>query len=436
MFLLNGLGKEIQEANSLCWAAVSTMAVRAFPEEGEFKHPDQRKTVIYRESDIRNLAQLRHARDSTGEENEKFVGFTKACEEKGSCNFTSVELHMFDVESTKVPEDHALLPEHFFIEIALRKCPVPIRWRYKGEISVNGRKRRGDHALIVTGYNPATNELRVFDPWPAPTPNDGIPDLLPEQHEKWIPYSVYLDPQRDHGLDAVARHEFDEYMLRRFGDTTDLATKFGYPPPVKLSPRLVRPENSIDFSRQGIPDDLNDAIRKVMAAHVVRDSSGNVIHGPYDAGRPIPIVALEVSKILDAAAALDPSRLFKSDTSTVAVPVLRNGKMIDSYTMLHDTEGWRPGGYCNNRIASLLVQAREVLGERPGEPVYLVSVPELSLFFVAHGYFGSASLAGLSLNALRNLRGCAGMVMELVESMQREVFDLTSLRRTLGSSLF
>jgi len=432
MFVLDGIGKEIQEANNLCWAAVATMAVRAFPEEGDFRHPKQRDIVIYRQSDIDTLAELDQARNVAGELKQKFEHFSHRCEAKGTCNFTSVELHMFDLKSRKVPPGKVLLPGHFHIEIGLRKRPVPIRWRFRGEFVVNGRRRVGEHALIVTGYNPITDELRIFDPGPAADPNDGIPDLTPEQHERWIPYKTYVDPQNDHGLDADAVHEFDEYMLQRVGDNRDLAAEFAYPDPAPIPPPVHRRENSVDFARQEIPDDLNDAIGKVMRAHVVRKSNGDVIHGPFTAGKPIPIVALKVSQIL--AAANDPAALFKSDTSTVAVPVLREREMVDSFMMLHDRSGWHAGGYCNNRIAALLLHAREVHGDQPCKPVYLVSIPEVSLFFCAHGYYTGASLAGLSRSHVRQLAGCHGIVKGLIDQVQREGLDLENLRSSFSSS--
>jgi len=428
MFVLDNLGREIQEANSLCWAAVATMAVRAFPEEGKFRHPTQRQTVIYRESDIATVAQLVEAERAGGVNHDKFAGFTASCKDRGSCNFPSVKLHMFDIESDRVPPGRALTPEHFRIELGVRRRPVPIRWHFKGEITIDGRTRKGDHALLVTGFNENTHEVRVFDPGPSLDPGEA-PE--PAAHEKWLPFSAYLDPESDHGLDAFAKHEFDEFRLRRVGRDQDLAA-LEYPEAQQIPLRIVRRENSVDLSSR-IPDGLHAAIGKFMRAHVVRNSGGDVIHGPYDAGVPIPVIPLHVAQIV--AAVREPSALFKPDTSTVAVPVLRNGVMIDSFLMLHDTTGWHPRGYCNNRIASLLLQAREILGERPGERrFYLVSIPELSLFFVAHGHFDQANIAGLNRGCVNNLRSCRAAIPDLISKVQREGLDLQALRRSLGST--
>jgi len=270
--------------------------------------------------------------------------------------------------------------------------------------------------------------------WPAPDPDDGIQDLTPEQHEKWIPYEVYLEPRNDHGLDVIANHAFDEYQLQRVGDNTDLEAQFNYPELAPVQPRVARREKPVDFGKQGIPDDLFAAIEKEMNKRVVRDSSGAAVHGPLSAGRPIPVIALQMSRII--AAARNPASLFKSETSVVAVPVLRNGQMVDSFLMLNDENGWHAGGYCNNRIASLLLQAREIHGEKPEESrFYLVSIPELSTFFVAHGYFDQATIAGLSRSRLRNLKGCRGMLEDLVHKVQREGLDLARIREAVTSAL-
>jgi hypothetical protein len=430
MFTLDDLGWEIQEAGSLCWAAVSTMAVRAFPEDDQFKHPTQRETVIYHEAEIFTVADLVKAKTSAGPSHDMYEGFKNVCKDTGSCNLLSQELLLFDLKSKKVPAGQALTAEHFNIEIGMRRRPVTIRWRFLGDIPINGPKRIGEHALIVTGYNPATHELRIFDPWPSSDPDDGIADLAPALHEKWIPYDVYLDPQNDVGLNAKAVHDFDQYQLQRVNDDEDLA-RFHYPAPVAVPPRVAHRGNCVDFSEREIPDELYGAIYKVMRRHVVRDSSGAVIHGPYDAGMPIPIVALQVSEILGAK---DRYELLKSKTSTVAVPVLRNGRLIDSFLMLHDSNGWKPGGYSNNQITALLCEARKIPDEKQDQRRhYLVSIPELGTFFLARGYFDKAILAGLNPRRARNLRSCGDVFTELLSKVENEGLYLRDARMKYGS---
>src|SRR6185436_14225065 len=420
MFVLDNIRREVQEASNLCWAAVSTMAVRSFDDDPRLKNITQRQIVTFKESEIRTFAQLKDADPNPpdGVVAPKLKTFRKRCELPGSCNDPSFNLHLFEAASTKVGPGLALTADHFLIEIGMRKRPVPIRWQFKGEIDINGRRRKGDHALLVTGYNPEHAELRIFDPWPAPEQGEVV-DF--SKHEKWISHNKYLDPESDHGLDAFAKHQFDEFKLRRVNEAEPTDAAFDYPPLMAVSPRVMRRENSIDFAQSPDLGDLHAAIDKFLAAHVVRNSSGNVIHGPYTPGTPIPVVPLQVSDILTAVNLRDPSGLFKSDTSTVAVPILREREMIDSVLMLHSRDGspngrWHPGGYCNNRVASLLLQAKEIHAQNPEvNRFYLVSIPELSTFFVAHGYYHGVKLAGLGLSKVRNLQGCQGTLETLID---------------------
>jgi len=435
MFLLDNLGREIQEANALCWAAVSTMAVRAFPETDDFKHPTQRQTVIFHESGIKTVNDLRKAEDETSDTHERYEGFKESCSPEGSCNLLSSKLHLFDVKSEMGVAGQALTAEHFRIELGLRACPVPIRWRYEGAVEIDGTRRIGEHALIVTGYNPDKHELRIFDPWPSSDPTDEIADLAPALHEKWIPYDVYVDPRNDGGLHATAVHEFDQFMLRRVG-AKDPKTQFHYPALMTVPPFDPHRGNCVDFDQRHVPDDLWGAIYKVMGRHVVRDSSGYVIHGPYDPGRPIPIVGLKASQVVGCT---DHYSLFSSMTSTVAVPVLRHGRMIDSFLMLHDKNGWKAGGYSNNQITSLLCEARKILEAKPDKGrIYLVSIPELSAFFVAQGFLNKASIAGLCRNpkhCASSLGHCGSALDELVAKARNDARQLTGLRKKFGSSL-
>jgi hypothetical protein len=215
MSVLDNIGREVQEEDLLCWAAVSTMAVRAFPEDAAFKHPTQREIVIYQRAGINSVAKLGSALGNPNSAlGKKLTSAQGTCSVLGMCNAPNVDgLHLYDLASKKVGAGKVLLPEHFEIEIDDRGCPVPIRWTYEGRKLTHGRLRTGEHALIVTGYRWETHELRVWDPWPSLL----NPDPSPGPHEKWIPYDTYVDPQNDEGLDALALHEFDQYKLRRRG---------------------------------------------------------------------------------------------------------------------------------------------------------------------------------------------------------------------------
>ena len=383
MILLDNIKKEIQENDRLCWAAVSAMAISAFPEQGRFKHLSQKEIVVLKRANVATLKALATAK-GTASGRDRLQRLEDGCKPPGTCNIASDDLLLFDIRSTKAGKDQALTPDHFAVELGARKRPVAIRWNYLGEKPTNGELRSGGHVLMVTGFNEQTHELRVWDPWPAPTNLDPIATA----HEKWIPYDLYLDPQSDQGMDAVALHEFDEYKLRRVGEKIPSASL--YPPLADLSRgRPIRP-NHVKFDC-GLCD-LSKEIADFLDYHVVRGPRGEVIHGPYQAGTPFPIVAVGAAELLKAGP--EPDSLLKPETSAVVVPVLKNGEIIDSFQLLHEkNKGWRPAGYSNNRIASLLSRTRnKCSGTRSAQGFYLVSMPELSNFYVMHGFWDRAEL--------------------------------------------
>ena len=395
MSVLDNIGREVQEEDLLCWAAVSTMAVRAFPEDAAFKHPTQREIVIYQRAGINSVAKLGSALGNPNSAlGKKLTSAQGTCSVLGMCNAPNVDgLHLYDLASKKVGAGKVLLPEHFEIEIDDRGCPVPIRWTYEGRKPTHGRLRTGEHALIVTGYRWETHELRVWDPWPSLL----NPDPSPGPHEKWIPYDTYVDPQNDEGLDALALHEFDQYKLRRKG--RNISAPIDYPPLGTLME--VQARRLVPLGFEGEIAGLREAVETFLRGHVVRNSSGDVIHGPYTAGDPFPIVPLKTGTLRKTP---DPESLLTSQTAAVVIPVLKDRQVIDSFLMLHGKQGWRAGGYSNNRIAGLLSEARDLhtSGERHSRGFYLVSVPELSTFYVAHGFNERATLAPLNVVGRKN----------------------------------
>jgi hypothetical protein len=413
MFVLDNIKREVQEGDQLCWAAVSTMAVRAFKGPG-FVPPTQRDLVVFKKAEIKTVEKRKLAEhpDVANPRQVKLRDRLQLargdCGATGSCNLSSAELWLFDLKSATVPAGKVLSPEHFRFEIGQRQRPVAIRWNYRGQEPTHGRIRTGDHALIVTGFNPLTHELRVFDPWPA----NADPDPLPAPHEKWIPYETYLDPQNEAGMDAVAVHQHDEFKLRRVGETAPT----GYPPLDSIPQRVVRRENSVNFEGE-IPD-LRESIEKHLRTHVVRKSNGDILHGPYEAAAPIPVVPLAASRLMKSAK--DTDALFAPTTSAVVVPLLKDGKVVDSIQMLHDRTGWHAGGYSNNKIASLLCEAREMhtCNERHGRGFYLVSMPELGTFYVAHGFRDKCSVAALSKGGMKDLRGGREAFAQLIKRVR------------------
>jgi len=412
--VLDNIGKEVQLEDLLCWAAVSTMAVRAFPEDDEFKHPTQRDIVVFQRAGIKSVKDLAEAENGPNSLASKFAQAKVTCAAIGLCNATNPDgLHLYDLTSSKVGAGKVLTPDHFGIEIDIRKCPVPIRWDYQDGNQSNGSSRGGGHALIITGYKAETHELRLWDPWPAML----IPDQLASQHEKWIPYDTYVDPQNDEGMDAVAQHQFDEYKLRRKGTRI---TGINYPPRANQPDTDARRENSVDFQEE-IPD-LEKPIAEFLRGHVVRDSAGDAVHGPYATGEPFPIIPLKTALLRKTSR---PESLLKPQTSAVVVPILKDGQVIDSFLMLHDKRGWRPGGYSNNKIAALLTEARDIhgSGEIPRRSFYLVSIPELSTFFVAQGFADRARLAPLNVHGEKRFVRSQEALAAVVARIRGEPFD-------------
>ena len=81
------------------------------------------------------------------------------------------------------------------------------------------------------------------------------------------------------------------------------------------------------------------------------------------------------------------------------------------------------------------MQAREIHEEKPNEcRFYLISIPELSTFFVAHGYFNEASIAGLSRVRLKHMKSCGLMLDNLLQKVSNQGLDLSKIRSALGSS--
>ena len=419
MSVLDNIGKEIQEGDLLCWAAVSTMAVRAFPEDAKFKHPTQQDIVIYQRAGIKSVKDLAKAQSAAGGKLAIDFAQAKITCGAGMCNATNpAGLHLYDLNSTKVGAGKVLTPDHFGIEIDTRKCPVTIRWDYGNE--TNGSSRGGGHALIITGYKADTHQLRLWDPWPALL----NPDQQTSQHEKWIPYDTYVDPLNDEGMDAVAQHEFDEFKLRRKG-TRVSDIDCDYPPLAPQSATDASRESSVDFER-GIPD-LQKPIAEFLRGHVVLDSAGDAVHGPYVTGEPFPIIPLSTALLRKASR---PESLLKPQTSAVVVPILKDGQVIDSFLMLHDKRGWRAGGYSNNKIAALLTETRDIHApkEAPALSFYLVSIPGLSTFFVAQGFTDRARLAPLNVHGEKRFVGAREALAAVVARIRGEPFDKPTSR--------
>jgi len=221
------LQQEPQQGVNLCWAAVSTMAVRSFPEDFPDPPITQQLTVIY------GLSQV-HSRLQRVTRVVKFRNFQKRCETLSRCNET-FEPWLYRVDSNKLDAENMVLPEAAIAhEIVVRKRPVIIKWDYSNVIAVNRDSLPElEHSLIITGYDDVNHEVRIYNPWPPA----GRPETRPQDRERWLPYSVYVDPgvltdpESGRRLGIKAIHKDDIYLLRRIGQ----AKPKGVPAPVRLA---------------------------------------------------------------------------------------------------------------------------------------------------------------------------------------------------------
>lgn len=240
--LVLDIEREIQINDQSCWAAVSVMALRAFKKSG-VEQLTQRDLIFYREANIafpRDLedeakaAALRTARTDCGDN-------------LGLCRGLG-RPWLYSLHSQAVPAGKALAPGHFRKEIKDRKRPVIIGWDYGNTDHSSGNNPQGEHYLIVIGYDGTDRndpKLRVWNPWPTA---EREAEILaagggPVVREFWMPYSVYVDPDRGDGLRA--NHEGDLYKLR----TRRLTLSLGYPALVPLA-AATSPPTPADTDRR------------------------------------------------------------------------------------------------------------------------------------------------------------------------------------------
>jgi hypothetical protein len=206
--------------------------------------------------------------------------------------------------------------------------------------------------------------------------------------------SRYEHPINDEGHSVKAAHGFDEFAIRLRGQPIDN----GYPNLKEIDPVPVNPPDPV-----AIPDgppDVRQAIRDFMGRIEVRAEDGLVLRGPFQAGDPIPILAMK-SAAIDRERA-QPERLFQPQSSAMMVPVFKDGILVDSFLLLNRHGGWVEDGYSNNEIARLMVNLRNnrKSPERPEAGFYLVSIPEEGSFFAGHGFRNRANLISLDNGAM------------------------------------
>jgi hypothetical protein len=214
------LQREQQQGDSLCWAAVSTMAVRSLPRDLLDPEITQQRTVVYALSEVHTRTEKLFTR------RENFRNAETRCHDIRDCD-QMFEPWLYRVDSNRLSPGMVLPESAIAYEIVKRKRPIIIQWDYSGVAPGAGEVLpTSRHALIITGYDDEQHLVRIYDPWP-PT-RLGAPD--PAKRERWLPYAAYVDPQSVLGRPIKALHEFDTYKLRRVGHAEPMSV----PAPVPL----------------------------------------------------------------------------------------------------------------------------------------------------------------------------------------------------------
>ena len=419
--------REKQLASTWCWAAVSSMAVNSFPMTlpGDGSPITQRTIVVLNEGGMSNESRFnRVAFDNLS---------AHRCNVPGNCGGSN-QPFLYNARATPVPAGKVLTKELFNFEIGVRKRPVIITWDY-GQSDGNAGTPSGLHLLIITGYNPSSGKVRVFDPWPVD--NGGADDPQRRKRERWITYKTYVDPVMDMGQPVTAVHDRDLYQLRRFDE--ELPTTPKYPKLGSLAQdtttrrpgmfvagvRPIRAETFAADAEPGAPSaepyravgkskrdlglqrvDFPEAlaatrpmIDKYVAKLVVTLADGTNVWGKkrLKAAPAFPLVTLDTAQILTNRDKQE--ALFERRTSVLLVPVIdtRTGDVIDSFLIYNQQGAWKIGGYANTEIAEVLVQQRKSFTseQRHAEDFFVVSVPEQAAFYFAHGAPGSVQLVSV-----------------------------------------
>jgi hypothetical protein len=323
-----------------------------------------------------------------------------------------------------------LTADRILLEIKNRKAPVIIKWTYLDPATLsaverllragsteaaaamlNSTRGAGDHFLIITGFDDSTNEVRVWDPWPKQGVNE------PEGHlrHKWIPYARYQNPLIDNGAPVNASHDFDEFAMCRcapeaFPTLESLAVAVQPRDPAQIM-RLV------DFNfRSGVPELLDERERS-LRSRVVRDAEGRRLRGKLVSETGLATVVITSKQLMDTRQR--PEVLLESRTSSLVVPVMRKGELVDSFLLVNSSSGgWQEGGYSNDEIARRLTEFRK---ERSSEGrFYLLAIPEHGLFFVARGFTTEAELVPLDGDTARQFEPASRVLQKVADEIERK----------------
>jgi hypothetical protein len=432
----------VQRHDSLCWAAVSAMASRAFTVPCQFRRPSQMDVVFSKNIGKHDLPR-KCPRRCRADEPPSCEGADPLESGKANCGTDGAACNLMGstwllgLNSRKVGElasgntnTRELTENRLLLEIKERKAPVIISWYYLDPTILPEAERlrragseaaaaamlsntRGDggHFLIITGFDDSTHEVRVWDPWPEKNATE------PEGHlrHKWISYERYQNPLIDNGAPVNADHDADEFALCRCAPEA-LA-------PLESLGGAVQPRDPVQISqlidfnfRGGVPELLDERERS-LRGRVVRNFEGRRLRGKLVSETGIATVVLTAKRLMETRAR--PEVLLESQTSSLVVPVLRRGKVVDSFLLVNTGNGgWQEGGYSNDEIARRLTEFRK---RRSSEGrFYLLAIPEQGRFFVARGFTTEAELVPLDGDTGRQFEPASRVLQELATEIERK----------------
>ena len=418
-----------QRHDNLCWAAVSAMASSAFKVPCQFRKPTQLDVVFSENVGTHELPRRCNAPQSC------FARFQCKADEDGimipdpnplangesvcgpdgaNCDVARTT-HLLDLSSRKVADFgpgnvHELTAERIRHEIADRKAPVIIAWKYIETEDTSEAESRGSfrHFLIITGFDDATNELRIWDPWPA----QGVE--LPEGHvrHKWLPYERYQNPLVDNGALVTAEHDADEFAFCRCDPTVLQSIVAGTSPVQPIGAQRTVSPTLFDFSH-GVPELLEER-KRVMRDRAVRKESGARIGGRLATDSGFATVVITTKNLLSES----PERLLQAKTTSLVVPVLSRKKVVDSFMLINSGDGWQEGGYSNNEIARRLMQYRADRGSEGR--FYLLSIADQGKVYLARGFGAAAELVPLDGNIRNEFASATRVLSQLAEQIRRQ----------------
>jgi len=430
----------IQRHDATCWAAVSAMASRAFTVPCQYRRPVE-SHVLYSQNIGTNDLPRKCPRRCRRNALPSCEGPDPIEQGKTNCGTDAIlcdiprETWLLGLSSRKVGNlgignTRELTADRILHEIKDRKAPVVISWEYLNPASLSAADRLqragsveeaaallnstrgfGRHFLIITGYNDSTNEVLVWDPWPAKSV-----DELSEGHTrlKWIPYELYQNPKVDNGAPVNAFHDADEFAMCRCAPEA-------LEPIATLTTTAVQVRDPVNIVLQvdlNFGHDMLELVQErenALRDRVVRDADGDRIGGRLDSEPGFPTVTIMSRTLLDTRER--PEVLLESRTAALVVPVKRHGKLVDSFLLVNSTTGWREDGYSNNEIARRLMEFRAARSSEGR--FYLVAIPEYGKFFVARGFTTNAELVPLDGDVRRPFAPASQVLRDVAAQIER-----------------